>query len=99
MWSRIGRFVLTLSAITLMLPVWGRAQDFRGTHLTGASLSYPMPPFSYEGSRAVTVTFRTRPDVLRALVPEPLGPNAAGELSGSIVHLPIVAPVSLPALE
>jgi acetoacetate decarboxylase len=54
-----------------------------------------MPPFTYEGSRVVSVDFRTSPEVLRALVPEPLVPNAAGELSAVIVHHHIVAPGTL----
>jgi acetoacetate decarboxylase len=71
----------------------GRAQDFNGTHLAGTSLSYSMPPFTYEGSRVVSIAFRTSPQVLRALVPEPLVPNAAGEVNAVIVHHHIVAPM------
>jgi acetoacetate decarboxylase len=95
MFCKIGRLAIALSAIATILPVTGRAQDFSGTHLAGTSLSYPMPPFTYEGSRVVSVDFRTSPEVLRALVPEPLVPNAAGELSAAIVHHHIVAPMPL----
>lgn len=87
--------VVALSVISVLLPVVGRAQGFSGTHLAGTSLSYPMPPFIYEGSRVVSVAFRTSPEVLRALVPEPLVPNAAGEVSAAIVHHHIVAPMPL----
>lgn len=95
MLCKTGRLVIALSLITVILPVMGRAQDFRGTHLSGTSLSYPTPPFTYEGSRVVVVAFRTSPEVLRALVPEPLVPNAAGELSAAIAHHQIVAPMPL----
>ncbi|KPK59064.1 MAG: hypothetical protein AMS21_10200 [Gemmatimonas sp. SG8_38_2] len=92
---KAGRLVIVLSIITVALPVVGRAQDFSGTHLAGTALAYPMPPFTYEGSRVVSVDFRTTPEVLRALVPEPLVPNAANELSVAIVHHHIVAPLPL----
>ena len=89
------RMVIALSVIAAILPAMGRTQDFSGTHLAATSLSYPMPPFTYEGSRVVSVTFRTSPEVLRALVPEPLVPNAASEVSAAIVHHHIVAPMPL----
>ncbi|MGD8699423.1 MAG: acetoacetate decarboxylase family protein [Gemmatimonadales bacterium] len=95
MLGKTGRLVLALSAIAVILPAQGRAQDFSGTHLAGTSLSFPMPPFRYEGSRVVSVGFRTSPEVLRALVPEPLVPNPAGQASALIVHHHIVAPMPL----
>jgi acetoacetate decarboxylase len=80
---------------TLLLPTKGYAQDFSGTHLASTSLSYPMPPFTYEGSRVVSIVFRTSPEVIRAMVPEPLVPDATNELSVAIVHHHIVAPMPL----
>lgn len=95
MLCRIVRLMLALSVVAVIFPAPGRAQDFSGTHLAGTSLSYPMPPFRYEGSRVVSVGFRTSPEVLRALVPEPLVPNPAGQASALIVHHHIVAPMPL----
>jgi acetoacetate decarboxylase len=95
MLCKAARLVIALSVIIVIPPGMGRAQDFSGTHLAGTSLPYPMPPFTYQGSQAVTVDFRTSPEVLRALVPEPLVPNGASELSAAIVHHHIVAPVPL----
>jgi acetoacetate decarboxylase len=95
MFCRTRRLVIALSVITVAVPVMLCAQDFSGTHLSATSLAYPTPPFTYEGSRVVTVAFRTSPEVLRALVPEPLVPNAASELSAAIVHHHIVAPMPL----
>ena len=95
MLCKTGRLAVALSFATLLLPANGYAQDFSGTHLASTSLSYPMPPFTYEGSRVVSVAFRTSPEVIRAMVPEPLVPDAASELSVAIVHHHIVAPMPL----
>ena len=89
------RLAMAFLAATLLLPPKGYAQDFSGTHLAGTSLSYPMPPFTYEGSQVVSVTFRTSPELLRAMVPEPLVPAETNEVSVSIVHHHIVAPMPL----
>jgi acetoacetate decarboxylase len=95
MFCRAGRLVIALCVIAVALAPNGRAQDFTGTHLSSTTLPYPAPPLTYEGSRVVVVAFRTSPEVLRALVPEPLVPNAAGELSAAIAHHHVVAPMPL----
>ncbi len=95
MLCKTGRLAVPLLVATLLLPTKSYAQDFSRTHLASSSLSYPMPPFTYEGSRVVSVTFRTSPEVIRALVPEPLVPDATGELSVAIVRHHIVAPMPL----
>jgi acetoacetate decarboxylase len=45
---------------------------FEGTHLSSTMPSYALPPFTFENNQMLYITFRTSPDVLRALVPEPL---------------------------
>lgn len=95
MLCKTGRLAVAFLVATVLLPTKGFAQDFSGTHLASTSLSYPMPPFTYEGSRVVSVAFRTSPEVLRAMVPDPLVTDATSELSVSIVHHHIVAPMPL----
>jgi acetoacetate decarboxylase len=48
---------------------------FGGTHLSSTTPPYAMPPLTYENSQMLSITLRTSPDVLRALVPEPLVVN------------------------
>jgi acetoacetate decarboxylase len=45
---------------------------FEGTHLSNTTPPYPMPPFTYKNNKELTITFETSPDVMTALVPEPL---------------------------
>lgn len=48
---------------------------FEGTRLSSTMPSYGMPPFTFENNQMLYITFKTSPDVLRALVPEPLVVN------------------------
>jgi len=52
------------------------ANQFDGTHLSCTTPPYVMPPFTYENNRTLAITFKTSPDVLRTLVPEPMVVNA-----------------------
>jgi len=51
------------------------ANRFEGTRLSSTSPSYGMPPFTFRNNQMLYITFKTSPDVLRALVPEPLVVN------------------------
>jgi len=48
---------------------------FEGTRLSSTMPSYGMPPYTFENNQMLYITFKTSPDVLRALVPEPLVVN------------------------
>jgi acetoacetate decarboxylase len=90
-------FVLLLSLL-LFLPTAG-AQDFEGTHLSSNTLPYGAPPFTYEGSRFLSITFKTSPDVLRAMVPEPLTPNPDNLMSILVADHHIAQPAEVSYLE
>lgn len=51
------------------------AIGLEGTNLSSHALPYGAPPFTYEGSRLLSIAFTTSPEILRAMVPEPLTPN------------------------
>ena len=53
---------------------------------------YPSPPIQFRGNRIMTVVFKTTPEVLRELVPEPLVPNPAGVMFFYIGRLNIEDP-------
>jgi acetoacetate decarboxylase len=51
-----------------------------------------MPPFTYENNQMLSITFKTSPDVLRALVPQPLVVNPDGLMTIYVGALNIVDP-------
>jgi acetoacetate decarboxylase len=65
---------------------------FEGTHLSSTTPPYAMPPFTYEDNEMLTITFKTWPDVLRALVPEPLVVNPDSLMTIYVGTLNIVDP-------
>jgi acetoacetate decarboxylase len=76
-----------------------RLHSFEGSHLSSTTFPYPMPPFVYENNQMVSVTFRTSPDVLRELVPEPLVINQDSLMTVYIGMLNIVEPEQVPYYE
>ena len=46
-----------------------------GFSMPPASPLYEMPPYHFKGNRSVNIVFRTTPEALRALTPDPLLPN------------------------
>ncbi len=69
------------------------SNQFEGTHLSSKTPAYPMPPYTYKNNRTLSVVFRTSPEVLRALVPEPLLVNPGGQIIMYVGALNAVAPV------
>ena len=65
---------------------------FEGTHLSSTMPSYAMPPFTYKNNQMLSITFKTSPDVLRALVPEPLVVNPDSLMTIYVGTLNIVDP-------
>lgn len=65
---------------------------FDGTHLCSTVPPYPMPPFTYENNRMLFITFRTSPEVIRTLVPEPLAVNSDSLMSLYVGAFNLVAP-------
>jgi len=52
-----------------------QAQDLKGFSMPLTMPFYGSPPLQYTDSKFVTVVFKTSPEVLRRLVPQPLVPN------------------------
>ncbi len=71
------------------------AQSFEGTHLSSTDLPYGTPPYKFEGSRLISITFRTSPAIVQAIVPKPLLANQKGIMSIVIGEQKIVDPMRL----
>ena len=69
---KIESLFMTLLLISCYFSVPCKAENFEGTFLCSSTLPYGIPPFRYEGSRFISITFKTSPEVIRALVPPPL---------------------------
>ena len=54
--------------------------DFSGTNLSVDPAPYAMPPYQYRNNEMFTIVVKTDPELLRALVPEPLVPNAENKM-------------------
>jgi acetoacetate decarboxylase len=50
------------------------SQNFDGTAFSSSKPFYGEPPYHFEGSEYYTISFKTNPEVIRSLVPEPLVP-------------------------
>ncbi|MFT4520604.1 MAG: acetoacetate decarboxylase [Halioglobus sp.] len=50
--------------------------NFRGTNFGVDRPPYPVPPYQYRNNEMFTLKVETQADYLRALVPEPMQPNA-----------------------
>lgn len=57
-----------------------RARAADAVHPRQFGTMYPDPPYEFREVRSVTFRFKTSPDVLRKLVPEPLVPNKDGAM-------------------
>lgn len=50
------------------------SQNFDGTVFSSSKPFYGEPPYHFEGSEYYSISFKTNPDIIRLLVPEPLVP-------------------------
>jgi len=71
------------------------AQNFDGTNLSSAKPFYSELPYVFEGSEKFFITFKSNPDVIRALVPEPLQPISKGEMTIVFAKHKIISPAKL----
>jgi acetoacetate decarboxylase len=71
----------------------GQAVDFSGTWLAPDETPYGTPPARYEGARITRMTFRTSPEVLRALVPPPLEPDGSGHMTVAFADFEVVGEI------
>jgi len=54
---------------------------------------YGTPPYKYEGSRFISIAFKTSPDILRELAPEPLVANPDNVMSLSVGLHKVIEPI------
>jgi acetoacetate decarboxylase len=85
-------FLMTVLLMSTALALSGHGRDFEGTFLSRTAPPYGAPPYRYEGSRLVTVTFETSAEILRALVPKPLTVDKANVMSVTVGLQKIVEP-------
>lgn len=71
------------------------AQKFANTNLSAGCSVYGTPPYTFEGSRMVTINFVSSPGILRELIPEPLAPNSDNVMSVVIGEQRVVQPDTL----
>jgi len=88
------------SNIVLLLIVFGIviscfAQNFDGTNLSSTKPFYSELPYVFEGSEKFFITFKSDPDVIRALVPEPLQPISKGEMTIIFAKHKIISPAKI----
>lgn len=90
--DKIRSFLMALLLVSVSSSVSGEAQDFEGTFLSSTVPPYGAPPYRYEGSQLVSITFETSPEILRVLVPDPLTVDAGNLMSITIGLQKIVEP-------
>ena len=71
------------------------AQNFDGTNLSSTNPFYGEPPYVFEGSENYFISFKTSPEVLRTLVPEPLKPLPGGEMTVIFAKHNIISPAKI----
>jgi acetoacetate decarboxylase len=71
------------------------AQNFEGTNLSRTKLFYSNLPYVFEGSENYFIAFKSDPDVMRALVPEPLIPIPGLEMTVVFAKHNIVSPIKI----
>jgi len=60
--------------VAMILSTSSFSQNFDGTVFSSSKPFYGEPPYHFEGSEYYSITFKTNPDIIRLLVPEPLVP-------------------------
>ena len=92
MFDKVKSLLIVMLLILIFFPMHGKAQNFERTFLSSTLPPYGVPPFRYNGSRLMSITFETSPEVLRALVPEPLVVDPCNLMSITIGLQKIVSP-------
>jgi acetoacetate decarboxylase len=67
------------------------AQELKGYSMPFTAPLYGSPPLKYSDSKIVTVVFKTSPQVLRKMVPQPLVPNPQGLMFAYTSSLNVLA--------
>jgi len=70
-------------------------QNFDGTNLSSTKPFYSRLPYVFEGSENYFISFKSDPDVIRALIPEPLNPVPNGDMTVVFAKHRIVSPVRI----
>ena len=88
-----------LIALFFLLSFSTFANPFDNTNLSSGGVAYWPQPYSYEKNECLIVDIKTTPEILRALVPEPLKPNPENIITLYIGRLNIVEPGKASYLE
>ena len=75
------------------------AQIFDGTNLSVEKPFYGAPPYSFRGTQAYYVAFKTSPDIVKSLVPAPLVPDANSVISLVFCKHHIISPLKFDYFE
>ena len=75
---RMELCVVILIVFGATVPCFG--QTFDGTYLSSDKPFYAKNPYVFEGSENYAITFYSKPEVIRKLVPEPLVPMSNGQI-------------------
>jgi acetoacetate decarboxylase len=70
-----------------------------GYSMPGVAPLYVAPPYIYQGNRSINILFKTTPETLQGLVPNPLVPNPDSLLFIYIAQFNVVTPTRLSYLE
>ncbi|MEJ2721988.1 MAG: acetoacetate decarboxylase family protein [bacterium] len=89
-----ARFFLALSLFAFF-PSAGIGQTSDWGHLSSSGTGYAMPPLHYENNHYVGLTFKTSPEIIRELVPEPLVVTQDSLMTMYVGVFNIVAPESI----
>ncbi len=71
------------------------AQNFDGTNLSSTKPFYSKLPYVFKGSENYFISFKSNPDVIRALVPEPLEPISNEEMTIVFAKHKIISPIKI----
>ena len=92
MFSKTDSLVWAGVVLLVVMATNSYAQDFSWTNLSSDKPFYSNPPYQYEGSEHYFINFKTSPEVVKSLVPEPLVAGADSMAYLFLVKHKVVAP-------
>jgi acetoacetate decarboxylase len=86
---------ITILGLLISLSQLCNAQSFDGTYFSNSPPAYLNMPYVFQGSENYWITVKTDPEVIRALVPEPLQPLPNSEIKLIFAKHRIVSPIRI----
>ncbi len=93
MFRKQSAYVMIL--VAMILSTSSFSQNIDGTAFSSSKPFYGEPPYHFEGSEYYTISFKTNPDIIRLLVPEPLVPVSKDIMQVIFAKQKISDPVKL----